>query len=664
MWQNEYDWEAQKAMNESEDRFRTVFGMAPDAIFIVDSSGRIVEVNDAACMQLSYARAEILRKTLYDIVSPPYRERIAEQLSGRPDLPGFFESVHVKKEGTEVNVAMAVRGIFFKGEPAMIGIARDITERKRTEEALRESERTLATLISNLPGMVYRSRGDRAGTMVFMSDGCLALTGRKAEDFVRDASISYREMILAEDRGMVEELIDRAVAEKKPYEITYRIRTADGGTAWMWERGRGIFGKDGAIHFLEGFVTDITQTRKAEEDRKSLAAQLAQAQKMDSIGRLAGGVAHDFNNLLTGIIGNVSLAFLDLDEKDPLRQFLTDIDRSARSAAVLTRQLLAFSRKEVVLPKILDLGSLIEGMKAMLERLIGEDVELRTRQSGELWNVKADPGQVEQIVVNLVVNARDAMPNGGTLCVEISNFPLAEERGLAHGAQPPGNYVLLEVRDDGEGMSEEVKRHLFEPFFTTKERGKGTGLGLAMVYGAVQQNRGAVEILSETGRGTAVKVFFPRCEECVEAAFHAADGREAPGGNETIMLVEDDPIVRDLGRRLLEKLGYTLVVCSSGPEAVRAFTVYGKPIHLLLTDIVMLGMNGRDLAAKLTADAPALKVVFTSGYTDDVISDRGLLPPGTRFLPKPFTSETLALEVRQALDAGHYAGHPPRSPSA
>ncbi len=652
MWENVYDWEAQRAMNESEDRFHTVFGMAPDAIFIVDADGRFMEVNDAACLQLSYRKAELLKITLYDVVSPQFRDKIAAQLSGRTDLPGFYEITQVKKDGSEVHVAMAVRGIFFKGMPAMVGIARDITERRRTEEALRESERTLATLISNLPGMVYRCKNDPAGTMMFMSDGCLALTGRTPEDFIRDASVTYRGMILPEDLQMVRELIERAIAERRQYEITYRICTAEGRTAWMWERGRASFDKDGTVQFLEGFVTDITQTRKAEEERQSLSDQLSQAQKMESVGRLAGGIAHDFNNLLTGIIGNVSLALLDLEQTDPMRQVLMDISQAAHSAAVLTRQLLAFSRKEVMLPKIVDLGALIIGMKAMLVRLIGEDIELRTRYPKGLWSVKVDPVQVEQIVVNLAVNARDAMPNGGTLCVEVSNFPLAQERSLAHGKQPPGDYVLLEIRDNGEGMSDNAKRHLFEPFFTTKERGKGTGLGLPMVYGVIQQNRGAVDISSELGRGTTVKIYLPRSEECEEAAVPVEDFLEAPRGTETIMLVEDDPIVRNLGRRILEKLGYTVVACASGQDAIKTFEKREKPVHLLLTDIVMPGMNGKNLASKLMTESPELKVVYTSGYTDDVITDRGLLPPGTRFIPKPFTSDTLAREVRKALDDG------------
>jgi two-component system cell cycle sensor histidine kinase/response regulator CckA len=652
MWENVFDWEAQRAMNESEDRFHTVFGMAPDAIFIVDADGRFMEVNDAACLQLSYRKAELLKKTLYDVVSPQFRDKIAAQLSGRTDLPGFYEITHVKKDGSEVYVAMAVRGIFFKGMPAMVGIARDITERRRTEEALRESERTLATLISNLPGMVYRCKNGPPGTMMFMSDGCLALTGRTPEDFIRDASVTYRGMILPEDREMVRELIDRAIAERRQYEITYRICTADGRTAWMWERGRASFDKDGTVQFLEGFVTDITQTRKAEEERQSLADQLSQAQKMESVGRLAGGIAHDFNNLLTGIIGNVSLALLDIEQTDPMRQVLMDISQAAYSAAVLTRQLLAFSRKEVMLPKIVDLGALIIGMKAMLVRLIGEDIELHARYPKGLWNVKVDPVQVEQIVVNLAVNARDAMPNGGTLSVEVSNFPLAQERSLAHGKQPSGNYILLEIRDNGEGMSEDAKRHLFEPFFTTKGRGKGTGLGLPMVYGVIQQNRGAVEISSELGRGTTVKIYLPRCEEREEAAVPVEYFLKAPRGTETIMLVEDDSIVRNLGRRILEKLGYTVVACASGQDAIKTFEKQEKQIHLLLTDIVMPGMNGKNLASKLMTESPELKVVYTSGYTDDVITDRGLLPPGTRFIPKPFTSDTLAREVRRALDDG------------
>ncbi len=662
MWENLYDWEAQKAMNESEDRFRTVFGMAPDAIFIVDSMGRFMEVNDAACLMLSCRKDELLSGTLQELVLPDHREKISVQLSGRSSHPGFYETVFLKKGGAEIYVAMAVSGIHFKGEPAMIAIARDITERRRTEEALRESERTLATLISNLPGMVYRFLNDREGTVVFVSDGCLALTGRTPQDFTGGASVTFREMILPEDRDGTAAQIQRAIENKNLYEITYRIRTADGRTAWMWERGRGIFGKDGSVQFLEGFVTDITPARRAEDERQSLADQLAQAQKMESIGRLAGGIAHDFNNLLTGIIGNVSLALLELKERDPLRQTMADIERSARSAAVLTRQLLAFSRKEVVLPRVVDLAGLIEGMKAMLVRLIGEDVDLKTRWPAARWTVKMDPTQVEQIIVNLAANARDAMPAGGALSLEMSNFHLARELYLTNGALQPGEYLLLEVRDEGLGMTEEVKKHLFEPFFTTKERGKGTGLGLAMVYGIVRQNNGVVDVVSAPREGTTVKIYLPRCAETGENRADEEISPEAPGGTETIMLVEDDPIVRSLGTRLLLRLGYTVEVCSNGREALETFESGRRDIQLLLTDIVMPGMNGKDLAIRLTALSPSLKVVFTSGYADDVIKDRGLLPAEIRFIPKPFTSEVLAREIRRALDDGKPAERPAPSP--
>jgi CheY-like chemotaxis protein len=373
---------------------------------------------------------------------------------------------------------------------------------------------------------------------------------------------------------------------------------------------------------------------------------------MESIGRLAGGVAHDFNNILTSIGGNVELALMDLDPRSPLRTTLAEVTRDVDSAAALTRQLLAFSRKQIIEPRVIDLNHLIERMRKMFVRLIGEDVELVTYPMKEPALVKADPGQIEQILINLAVNARDAMPDGGKLTLEIGNAALDESYCQTHVQSKPGEYVLLAVSDTGCGMSEEIKQHLFEPFFTTKPRGKGTGLGLAMVYGAVRQNGGSIEVYSETGKGTTFKIYLPKATPGAdEHTGIAGAAGELQHGSETVFLVEDESVVRDVAERFLARLGYSVHSFEDAEGAVRKAGVYEGPIHLLMTDVVMPGMNGRALADKLTASRPTLKVLYASGYTEDAIVHHGVLEAGLHFIGKPYSIFVLAKKLRDILDA-------------
>jgi two-component system cell cycle sensor histidine kinase/response regulator CckA len=366
---------------------------------------------------------------------------------------------------------------------------------------------------------------------------------------------------------------------------------------------------------------------------------------------ISGGIAHDFNNLLTGIMGNISLVLSDLDSRDARYPALADAEKAAQSARELTRQLLAFSRKEIVEPKVTDLNALIEGMLRMLERIIGAGIELRAITQPDLWNVRVDQGQVNQIIVNLVVNARDAMPHGGRLTIETRNITLV---GGGHGARAmaePGNYVMLEVSDTGTGMTDEVKSHIFEPFFTTKERGKGTGLGLAMVYGAVRQNCGIIEADSEVGRGAAFRMLFPRVNEEVEAITQRAASDEVAGGTETILLVEDEPLVNSLAARLLTKLGYTVISCPDWREALTGSRTYDGRIQLLITDTVMPGMSGKTLAAELLRERPEMRVLFTSGYPEELVGENGMREGGFAFIGKPFTIQALGQKVREVLES-------------
>ncbi len=394
--------------------------------------------------------------------------------------------------------------------------------------------------------------------------------------------------------------------------------------------------------FAIAFVSDITQ-------RKHLEEQLLHAQKIEAVGRLAGGVAHDFNNLLTIISGYDRMLLEGLAPEDPLRTYAEEVAKAADRAGALTGQLLAFSRRQVMRPRTIDVNELIRGADRMLRRLIGEDIDLRLGLGAEAGNIKADPGQVEQIVLNLAINARDAMPDGGKLTIETEVTHLDENYARTHVGVLPGDYVMIAVSDTGHGMDAETKRHIFEPFFTTKEQGKGTGLGLATVYGTVKQSGGDIWVYSEPGRGTTFKIYFPRVAEPVSSADHAARALTRQGV-ETILLVEDEKGVRELVAEMLKRQGYRLMKAADPAEALEISREYGGIIHMLLTDVIMPQMSGRQLAERLLPMRPNMKVLYLSGYTENAVVHHGVLEANVEFLAKPFSQHALAEKVRDVLD--------------
>jgi two-component system cell cycle sensor histidine kinase/response regulator CckA len=399
------------------------------------------------------------------------------------------------------------------------------------------------------------------------------------------------------------------------------------------------------------YARDITERKRVEEEKLSLQEQLRQSQKMEAIGQLAGGVAHDFNNLLTVIKGYSQLSLLDLKENNPLWGNIQEIEKATQKGTDLTRQLLTFSRRQVLDFKVFDLNALLKGLEKMLRRIIGEDIELVTHLEGNLGRVKIDPSQIEQVIFNLAVNSRDAMPSGGKLTVETANLELDEVYAHGHVGVTPGRYVSLSVSDTGVGMSQEEKEKAFEPFFTTKGKGKGAGLGLSMVYGIVKQSNGNICVYSEPGRGTTFKINLPRIEEELDTPRKRVETDFFPMGSETVLLVEDDELVRDLANRLLKQQGYRVLVAVNGEDALRVAREHdGEKIHLLLADIVMPQMGGKELAIKLKILRPDVKVLYTSGYADDAIVHHGALDPGTHFLQKPFSLKTLSHKVRKVLD--------------
>ena len=396
---------------------------------------------------------------------------------------------------------------------------------------------------------------------------------------------------------------------------------------------------------------DITERKRAEEALREIEEQLRQAQKLESIGRLAGGVAHDFNNLLTTIIGYSELISMEKDLNDTTREGVQEIKNSAESAAALTQQLLAFSRKQVLQPQVIDLNRLITKLDKMLMRLIGEDIDLTTKLDSNLGKIKADPGQVEQVIMNLVVNARDAMPDGGTLIIETQGLYLDESFHQQHPEVTPGNYVLLAVSDAGQGMDEETQAQVFEPFFTTKEAGKGTGLGLSTVYGIVKQSGGFIWVYSEPEQGTTFKIYLPQLTGTKKQQESLREKKEPMGGTETILLVEDEESLRKMAGRILEGYGYSVIEAKNGIEALEIATKGDRlKIDLLVTDVIMPKMGGKELAGKLTEEYPRLSVLYISGYMDNAIAHHGVLDKGLSLLQKPFSSRSLAEKVREVLD--------------
>ena len=473
--------------------------------------------------------------------------------------------------------------------------------------------------------------------MLFRSN----ILGYTQDEWLAD-SRNWVRFVHPDDHAAVRDAEDSCV-KGLAFQAEYRVMRKDGRVVWVSDSAVVVEGPE-AKPVMEGIIVDITE-------RKQLEGQLQQSRRMEAVGRLAGGIAHDFNNLLTIIKGYTELAVQRKDLPTAVRADIEHIDDASERAAGLVRQLLAFSRKQVLQPKNLDLNAIVLGLEKLLRRLIGEDIEMRTVVSAGLGTIKADPAQVEQVLMNLVVNARDAMPKGGKMIVETSNVDLDKTYASEHISVKPGRYVMLAVSDSGTGMSPETIAHIFEPFFTTKGGTKGTGLGLATVYGIVKQSGGYIWVYSEPDNGSTFKVYFPRVDEQVEKDAQNTRNEKAERGSETVLLVEDDDAVRELAEVILTAQGYT-VICANGPKSAEEIAgERADEIDLVLTDVIMPTMSGRELVKKLSAKNPKMRVLYMSGYTDNVIAQGGVLEEGLAFLQKPFTPRALSQKVREVLDA-------------
>ena len=517
-------------------------------------------------------------------------------------------------------------------------VAERTRDLKDSNEMLVDSEKKFRGLIEALPVGISLSTPGAKGTVTDINSAQWKMFGYDSkEEFLKlPASAHYQD---PNERERFSELRERGPVKHH----LLQFKRKDGALLWGSVSSVTQVAEDGTIQFIN-VVEDITKEKKLE-------AQLRQAQKMEAVGRLAGGVAHDFNNLLMSIMGHADLALMSLAEDDPLRRNLEEIKGGGKRAAALTRQLLAFSRRQILQPVVLDLNALITGFVKMLERLIGEDVELETVLASGLRRVEADPGQMEQVIMNLVINARDAMPGGGKLTIETVNVDLDEDYVREHDAGlQPGPYVMLGVSDAGTGMDEETRSLIFEPFFTTKEEGEGTGLGLSTVYGIVKQSGGYIWVYSEPGQGTTFKIYLPAVEGEAVSREKEEISPERLTGSETILIVEDDDKVRNLVCEILEPQGYSILEAENGIEALRVSEEHGDQIHLMIADVIMPKMGGRELAERLRPLRPDMKVIYMSGYTDNAILHHGVLSPGIEFLQKPISSEALKRKVREVLD--------------
>ena len=769
--------QAEEASREIEGRYKTLFDHSLYCIYVHDFESRFLDANEAALKLLGYTKEEITSLNFYSILEEdqlPAAFKSMEEVIQTGARKNPIELKLRKKNGDSVWVEAEASLIYREGKPyAIHGIARDITERKRVEEALRTEKERFQTVSENAPfGMLMI---DRNGAFTYMNPKFREMFGYDLTDvpdgrtWFRKAypDATYRHAVISDwfsdlegfkpgerrprtftatCKGGTKKTINfisvqletgehlmtcEDISERRQAEVALRAEKQrfqtlsesapfgmvmidkDGTFRYMNSKFKELFGydlsdvpngktwfrkaypdptyrhnvvstwkndltsvspgekrprtfkvtcKDGTekiVNFIpvqletgENLMAceDISDLKRTEGENAALQEQLRQSQKMEAVGQLAGGIAHDFNNLLTIIKGYSQLSLLELNEGDPLWGNMKEIQKTTGRAADLIHKLLAFSRRQILDMKVLDLNDILRDLDRVLRRIIGEDIELVTTLKEDLWRVKVDSGQMEQVIMNLAVNARDAMPSGGKLTIETANIELDETYARTHIAATPGRCVILSVSDNGVGMTPEVKERIFEPFFTTKEKGKGTGLGLSTVYGIVKQSGGNISFYSEPGQGTTCKIYLPTVDEPLEEVRPSSTGEELPSGSETILLVENQEDVRKLALRVLERQGYRVLEASNGSEALMICEEGKEPIHLILTDVVMPKMGGKELADRIKTMRPEIRVLFTSGFTGNAMVHRGILDSGIPLLQKPFMPSALAQKVREVLD--------------
>jgi two-component system cell cycle sensor histidine kinase/response regulator CckA len=644
---------AAEALRESEEFLDSIIENIPVMVFVKDARTlRFVRLNRAGERILGYPRERLVGQDTSDLVPPDEEEhfiafdRLVATTGQVVEIPE--ETITNPKAGVILMHTIKVPIFGDDGKPRyVLGISEDITARKAAERGRRESEERYRHIIESITNYIVSVRIEH-GVVVRVNHGpgSVAVTGYTPEELDADPRL-WGSLVLPEDRELVDENLRRVLSGVRIPPVEHRVRRKDGVVRWVRQTFVVRFGEAGEVVSYDGLIEDISEQR-------ALQNQLLQAQKMEAIGRLAGGVAHDFNNLLTAILGYVEMCKLDLPPELPLdhpaRQDLQEVAGAGQRAASLTRQLLTFASRQVLAPVRLDLSSLVTDSIKMLQRLLGDDIEIETALSSDLRTVVADQGQIEQLLVNLSINARDAMPDGGRLLIETSDESIDAKTAAARPGAVPGPHVLLSVTDTGVGMDEEVRSHLFEPFFTTKGLGKGTGLGLATCHGIVRQLSGHIEVYSEPDHGTMFRIHLPSSSGPADPRPVAPSAPPASDGTETVLVVEDEPLVRRLAVLGLRARGYTVLEAANGADAIQVALRAGNTIDLIVSDVMMPGMSGPALVRELATIAPRARAMLMSGHADSAVLEEA---PELRwgFLAKPYTPERLARKVREVLDA-------------
>lgn len=637
-----------KLMYQSEQRYRAITEHSPDAVITADSNGSIILINKAVQNIFSYTEKDLIGKPITMLMPDTCKQEHIVGFNrfiktGKPFLIGkTYETIGKRKDGSEFPVELSLSTWQVEHKRFFTAMVRDFTERKKIEERLIDSENRFRSVIESAPNPIVVHCND--GSIVLVNKRFTEITGYNLNNINTFKKFSehafpdpdYRNKMIEKYKGLFE------TTTPIEYGEDINITCSDGSTR-IWNIQSSPIGNWNNKKSIICIARDVTEHRRLEE-------QFRQAQKLESIGRFTGGIAHDFNNYLTAIAGFSQIALMQIDSNHPLKQYLETILDSTEKASSLTKQLLAFSRRQVMQPEIVNLNTIINDMIKLINRIIGEDIQLRLYLDPKLWNIKVDPVQIEQVIMNLISNARDAMHDGGVLTIQTANALLDEEYAKKHISVIPGEYVMIAIEDTGVGMTEDVKAHIFEPFFTTKEIGKGTGLGLATVYGIVKQSSGNIWVYSEQGHGTTFKIYFPKIAEETTSYTIVEKTNVIPHGKETLLVVEDNKEVRSFILTVLKNIGYKVFEAQNGIEALSIFTEKKGKIDMIITDVVMPNLSGDKLAARIKDLYPNIKILYMSGYSDNIITEKGILKEGINYLQKPLNAVTLAQTIRRVLD--------------